>query len=484
MSKKPYLFLIVTLCLLLAVPVVLAQIDATPGGAVVYGEAVTGEITGDANRVGYTFEGSAGDVIVISMVAEDPGLDSYLELYDSAEEMLIYDDDGGGSLNSLIGPYVLPADDTYTVVATRCCGRGVGGSTGTFSLLVSQPQLQPLVPNQPLTVELNGENPLAFVSLSELTGVFSLTGELLSGDSAFGVVVRNTAGGYLTQGYGSPDTTAVVDPLYLPADGDYQILIRRERQMMPPHVEPVEVSDELSVRLTLAPIEAELLTPAATVNGALDNDNPVDHYRFSAERGELLRLRGGQDTGGDQPFEVRLFSPEGLQITGAGTYMGGDDPGSFEVDPIRLDTSGEYLMTVNRIDMTGEGPQGTVRYTVTLEPTQTAMLQAGVEISGTFDENAMDHVYRYDGTAGQTVRITLRNQDAGMSMNIEGPRREDHMDSGVLSLYNNVAASASYEVTLPATGVYIFRLYGQNYGPMTGVVSPMASFQLLIETLD
>jgi hypothetical protein len=487
MSKKPYLFLIVMLCLLLAVPVVLAQIDATPGGPIAYDQAITGEITNDTSRIGYTFEGSAGDVIVISMVAQDSNLDSYLELYDSSEQMLTYDDDSGGSLNSLIGPYTLPADDTYTVVATRCCGRGTGGSEGAFRLvLISQPELQSLALNQPLTVELDGEQPVAFLSLSGLRGIFSLTGESTTGESSYSVIMRDAVGGYIGVSYSTPDGRVYLDPLYLPAEADYQILVRRERQMSMIGIDAPEATPgALSVSLMLTQIETEAITLAETISGTLDNDNPADHYRFSAERGELLRLSGRQ-TAGDEPggFEVRLFSPEGYQFSGAGTYMGGEDQTGFTVDPIRLEFSGEYLMTVNRIDMGGQGTQAVVPYTVTLGPTQTAMLQPGVEVSGTFDENAMDRVYRYNGTAGETVRITIRNQDYGMSVNVEAPRQEEVMDSGLLSLHTNVATSASYEVTLPATGTYIFRLYSQYYGPEPEVMPRLASFQLMIETLD
>jgi hypothetical protein len=486
MSKRPYLFLIVALCLLLAVPVAVAQIDAEPAGSIGYGQTVTGEITNDTNRIGYTFEGSAGDVIVITMVAQDSNLDSYLELYDSDEEMLTYDDDGGGSLNSLIGPYTLPADDTYTVVATRCCGRSPGGSVGAFRLLVmNEPELQSLALDQPLTVELNGEQPVAFLSLSGLQGIFSLTGESVTGESSYSIIVRDSAGGYIGVSYSTPDGRVYLDPLYLPAEADYQLLVRRERHMSMLGIDaPDATPGALSVSLMLTQIETESITLAETISGTLDNDNPADHYRFSAERGELFRLSGSQAAGDEQGFEVRLFSPEGYQFSGAGTYMGGEGQTGFEVDPIRLESSGEYLLTINRIDMTGRGAQGAVRYTVTLEPTRTAMLQPGAEVSGTFSPDAMDRVYRYNGTAGETVRITLRSQDHGMSMNVEAPRREEVMDSSLLSVHTTVATTASYEVALPATGTYIFRLYALSYSPDPVAETELASFQLVIETLN
>lgn len=72
----------------------------------------------------YTFAGSAGQQIVITMSSEE--LDSYLILLDTSGNSLIQDDDGGGDLDARI-LYTLPADGQYTIYANAYSG-GVGGA--------------------------------------------------------------------------------------------------------------------------------------------------------------------------------------------------------------------------------------------------------------------------------------------------------------------------------------------------------------------
>ncbi|MEO1163893.1 MAG: PPC domain-containing protein, partial [Chloroflexota bacterium] len=87
-----------------------------------YGDSATGQIDNETYEDFYTFEGNAGDTIIIMMTATDDApnrLDSYLILRDAEGIQLAFDDDGAQNLNSRIGPFTLPEDRTYTIVATR-----------------------------------------------------------------------------------------------------------------------------------------------------------------------------------------------------------------------------------------------------------------------------------------------------------------------------------------------------------------------------
>ncbi len=101
--------------------------------AVEYGDEVEGEINDDTFEVFYTFEGSEGDVVQLSMISED-GVDCYLEVYDEDGELVARNDDSDevGGLNSFI-EVELPADGTYTIRATRF-GQEGGSSAGTYVL--------------------------------------------------------------------------------------------------------------------------------------------------------------------------------------------------------------------------------------------------------------------------------------------------------------------------------------------------------------
>ena len=88
------------------------------------GVPFTNVFEGDVNAHLYTFQGSAGDVITISMV-QDEGvqLDSYIVLLGSAGKVLANADEGGSiPLAALLENFELPEDGTYFVLATSFDG--------------------------------------------------------------------------------------------------------------------------------------------------------------------------------------------------------------------------------------------------------------------------------------------------------------------------------------------------------------------------
>lgn len=127
--------IIALLCVLLVVPVlsVGAQDD---GGAnlLAYGDTVTGEIENRQFEVIYTFAGTAGDLVTITMTRtnDNDDLDPYLYLTTLDNDILMQSDDDYFSYNALIIAE-LPADDTYQIVATRNGGRS-STSSGAFAL--------------------------------------------------------------------------------------------------------------------------------------------------------------------------------------------------------------------------------------------------------------------------------------------------------------------------------------------------------------
>jgi hypothetical protein len=86
-----------------------------------YGETITGTIDEgdpDGRRGNYepvTFQGSAGDVITITMASED---DTYLQLLNPDGEQVTEDDDGYEGFDSQIRQFTLEDSGEYTIVAT------------------------------------------------------------------------------------------------------------------------------------------------------------------------------------------------------------------------------------------------------------------------------------------------------------------------------------------------------------------------------
>jgi hypothetical protein len=110
-----------------------SPLEATP---VSYDQAFSGTIDDNHIFYLYRFEGSAGDIIGISMAdAGADTLDSYIYLYDPDGSVLGYDDDSGGDLNSYLAAILL-TNGTYYLVLTRF-GEGGGDSFGDFEAVLS-----------------------------------------------------------------------------------------------------------------------------------------------------------------------------------------------------------------------------------------------------------------------------------------------------------------------------------------------------------
>ncbi len=96
---------------------------------------------GDVNAHLYVFQGSANDIITISMVQEEGGqLDPYVVLLgDSGQVYAANDDDGDVPLSSLIEDFELPKDGTYFVLATS-----FDGTRNPVLLLEDETEPEPL----------------------------------------------------------------------------------------------------------------------------------------------------------------------------------------------------------------------------------------------------------------------------------------------------------------------------------------------------
>ncbi|HRF96899.1 MAG TPA: PPC domain-containing protein, partial [Aggregatilineales bacterium] len=119
-------------------PITAAEILATPSIPLFFNSPSEGVIVGDQYYQVYTFTGTAGQLVNISMNKVLGNLDTLLILFDSAGTIIADNDDVNSPVdtNSAISTR-LPSDGTYTVFASRY-GKNVGGTEGTYTLLVAE----------------------------------------------------------------------------------------------------------------------------------------------------------------------------------------------------------------------------------------------------------------------------------------------------------------------------------------------------------
>jgi hypothetical protein len=100
-----------------------------------YGDSVQGTIDAEVAGGRYTFAATTDDVISIYMSRDSGDLDAQLILLDSAGNEIARNDDEAGqqTRDAAIEFFTIPADDTYTIVATRY-QENIGVSSGDYTL--------------------------------------------------------------------------------------------------------------------------------------------------------------------------------------------------------------------------------------------------------------------------------------------------------------------------------------------------------------
>jgi hypothetical protein len=115
------------------------------------GQWVQGELTGDKFETKYTFHGTAGQVVSVAMMADPDatGLDCFLVLRNSDGDIIAQNDDVLDSYSLVIAE--LPAEDDYTVLATRYNGAS-GDSTGKYWIRANE--VESLSPGAKVTIDI------------------------------------------------------------------------------------------------------------------------------------------------------------------------------------------------------------------------------------------------------------------------------------------------------------------------------------------
>ena len=94
----------------------LMQTDLVLQGTLAYSDTVDALLE-PGTRHHWVFEGEAGDVVSISMVAMSEGMDTYLELFAPNGVRVMVDDDSGAGTDAAIVAFELPLSGIYRIIA-------------------------------------------------------------------------------------------------------------------------------------------------------------------------------------------------------------------------------------------------------------------------------------------------------------------------------------------------------------------------------
>lgn len=484
--------LILMVMSVLSTVIVPAPVLAQDGNSIHYDQVVVGEITNASPEIRYSFEGSAGDTIIVSMSnnnTEDFYLESHLELLGPDNQSLYTAGDfswhWADPLKLQIGPVTLSETGSYTVIVTRPM-QPEGDSSGRFELVVKRVEVTPLVVNETVTAEINSDTPVVFSYPGGSTDIYRLVGDKLEGIGGFAVEVRNPQGLFVptSQDYSAYQDQFVLDAVCMSDAGDYLLVVKRE-VFYNQHGQPEPARDILRLSLTLQPVETQPIALDTVVSGTLSDENVSDYYTFIASEGDRLRLTGSQPDD-DRPIWVLVVPPHGFAVIGGETNW---EQNRFVLDPLALTMSGEHILLVRRSWGTAaglvaeKGELGATEYTLTLSESQIPILEPGVETTSTVVGGATQQVFRYDGVAGQTLRVTLNSvgENFWPHMAMESPIEIDLGRTPLMSVYSTLPTTITFEATLPVTGIYLFRV-DNMYGGQVDRVS--GELGLLVEVVE
>ncbi len=358
----------------------MTPLPPTSNTEIAYGDVIEGYLS--TNTARFTFNGTAGDIINITLNSSD--FDSYLLLYDENGFEIARDDDSGGDLNSRIGPFELAQSGTYTIEVTTYSYISYNETgTGNFVLRLNTAITETIEIglNEEISDTLSNETPLLVYRVSASAGdVIMLTFDTTS----YSVYARLTAaGGTVSQEtYGGP---GILGPIIVSEDTNYLITVGSYDQYGP-------YDFTLTINTT-NPVAIAYDTPVTTNF----DESPAQVFTFEGNAGDIIDVT--VDSGGAVDARISLTSPE------SGTIASDDDSGSGfdpELLNIILPEDGRYAIVAQPYIPGDNG-----NFTINVANSGVLSIDEAAQVIRVSDKQTRGTVV-LEGTAGETVLISAR----------------------------------------------------------------------------
>ncbi|MBC8170691.1 MAG: hypothetical protein H7X77_03430 [Anaerolineae bacterium] len=410
-----------------------------------YGQPVAMTLDGSVTRFRYTFEGTADDVIYATAFIPNGQPELQVEIFGINGTSL--GSALGNAMGTLVGPITLTSTGRYTLEVSQ--PEYNVGNTGDFTVLIDRAVLTSVKPDGRYSGTLPQAGSAVFFSYTgpanELFG-YAATGQ------AMGLFIRQPNGeGFLQDfDYGSGEFG---NPLnVLPMEGEYSAFLQTANP----------AGTDYTFRLT--PVRVVELESGNSANGTLTSED-VQVFRFASNIDELWRI---DVTGDNMQSNVRLEIRNADQLD---SFVAADQSsgvnGAPRLEPFISGADGTYYIIL----MTGDETR-TYDFTLNLAPSAAGRLDSGVAQPGTASLDTGALIYIYFGVADEVIRVTLDTTSGQPNMLIYTPVDE------LASFMARSTGKSTFEVTLPQTGLYTFRLVENSYTP--GIT---LDFTLMVESI-
>ena len=404
----------------------LLPIQAQDAIQISYGDYTEGTFSTIQTTQLFSFEGTAGDIITITINSFEQGMVTYARLFDANQEVL------SESYNidplALIPPFELPTDGTYFIQAGA---EDWATTQGDFTLMVDLVDSRVL--EDTLSGSLENENQLHYVTYEGTAGdllQFSLTG------TDVGVTLFDPNGDeFIDLGVYDDPFLPIVE---VPMNGTYEGFIHS-----------FDVAD---YTLTLTPLEPTLLASGEPARGTVSNTDVV-LYAFDSSAGKTWSINASSDiTFGNNLVIYQLENREWWDTALAYDSGSGVD-GAARIDPFIVPENTRYYVMYYNLE------QSETAYEITLQPSSLLSLVAGLPTEGIVTPQTGDVTYLYEGKASEQITVTIlqTSETGSIGLNIYSTENE------LLNFYGEDVTSGIFNITLPLDGMYRFIIHNAAF---------------------
>jgi hypothetical protein len=415
-------------------PTALPSPTPLPSGMLInVGSSSQGSIlTGDQVDL-WSFQGTAGMTITLSMRADSPGIDPAMMLMTPARRPLIYDDSSGGGRDAMIAGVVLPETGTYYVQAS---GQGYIGQY-TLSIVQGVPitptplpaTITPTpAPDEPTPTPTLAQTAIAMVTTgAQIRPGDTVQGTLSAPDQVDRYIVFGTAGAVISVGMYPAQGSPLIPSfeLYAPngkvvkeAEGTGQsggaVVLGYELPSTGAYILYAGTSDAAGAYLisvgfgdTLRTLVGSEIVPGATTNGELTRTGDEQVWQIDLPPNTTLAIDIVPDRIGLAPT-INVIAPDGVSVLDTSTRAGWQLQANA-----RSTVGGVYELRVSG---------GVGRYTLTTRvvdviPTATPNYSVNEQLE---IELRQGERYSYGFSAGDGVVVLIEAQsDSGFDPVIE-----------------------------------------------------------------
>lgn len=358
---------------------------AVPSGALLQADDA---LTLDSPSQTYRFSGEVGQIVSISLVSDS--FDSYLSLLDENGVELAFNDDGGGGLNALIGPFELPYTGEYELfVSSYSYAQFQEPIEGAYTVQVNTTTVNFMQMNSGINGTISENVPMAVYQFDGSEGdVISIA---LNSNAFDSYLILQDEGGFelASNDDGGGGLNAFVGPYVLPYSGQYTLIVSHSTFSADP-----QASGDFTLVLETADLNTIQYNEPLSVD--FDNEESVHYFTFTAEVGDVVDLV--VDSGGSIDTVMSVTSPDNVEVA-----LDDDSGAGYDPEVTRLVTSapGEYLVAVRAFN---QGDLGRVELSVKLG--ESRALNSDPLLVRLNSKQFVDTLF-FQGTAGETVTLHL-----------------------------------------------------------------------------